>query len=116
MNNKNSNGLVRILSFKGRIGQGEYFVTLGCSGLCNIPADWLLNEKIAYTPTLMTVNSIIVIIMGIIITYIIAAQGAKRCHDLGKNGWWQLIPFYFIYMLFAKGKIFANEYGAPPKI
>ena len=29
MNNKNSNGLVRILSFKGRIGQGEYFVTLG---------------------------------------------------------------------------------------
>lgn len=74
-----------------------------------------MDEHIAYTPTLIIINSVIVIIIGIIVTYITASQGAKRCHDLGHSGWWQLIPFYFIYMLFAKGETFANKYGAPPK-
>jgi uncharacterized membrane protein YhaH (DUF805 family) len=90
-------------SFEGRIRRLEhgistiiyyiiYFIVLGISteapimGLAMIPIIWF-----------------------------ILAQGAKRCHDRGNSGWYQIIPFYIFWMLFAEGDKEANEYGNPPK-
>jgi len=47
--------------------------------------------------------------------WFIFAQGARRCHDLGKNGWYQIIPFYGLWMLFQDSEIGPNEYGADPR-
>ncbi|QJD80207.1 DUF805 domain-containing protein [Spirosoma rhododendri] len=43
------------------------------------------------------------------------SQGAKRCHDRGNSGWYQIIPFYGLWMLFADGQAGTNEYGPNPK-
>ena len=43
--------------------------------------------------------------------YLVLAVGAKRCHDLGHSGWFQLIPFYVFVMLFSSGDDAVNEYG-----
>ncbi len=43
------------------------------------------------------------------------AQGAKRCHDRGNSGWYQIIPFYGFWMLFADSDNGVNEYGENPK-
>lgn len=49
------------------------------------------------------------------IIWFILAQGAKRCHDRGNSGWYQIIPFYVFWMIFAEGDKEVNEYGNPPK-
>tara|TARA_B110000240_G_C13337466_1_gene383993 strand:- start:197 stop:772 length:576 start_codon:yes stop_codon:yes gene_type:complete len=57
-------------------------------------------------------------IIGLIIIpilWFISAQGAKRCHDLGNSGWWQIIPFYGFWMLFQNGQPGINLYGQNPK-
>jgi uncharacterized membrane protein YhaH (DUF805 family) len=43
------------------------------------------------------------------------AQGAKRCHDRDNSGWYQIIPFYVFWLLFAESVNGINEYGANPK-
>jgi len=49
------------------------------------------------------------------IVWFLLAQSAKRCHDLGKSGWWQIIPFYLLWMIFKSGDCGSNEYGESPK-
>lgn len=48
--------------------------------------------------------------------YIMAAAAVKRCHDLGKSGWYSLIPFYGFVLLFAEGNVGPNKYGEDPKM
>lgn len=49
------------------------------------------------------------------IIWFILAQGAKRCHDRANSGWYQIIPFYVLWMILAEGDKGVNKYGNPPK-
>lgn len=53
-------------------------------------------------------------IIAVLFIGVILLVGIKRCHDLGHSGWWQLIPFYFIWMLIVPGEKVDNQYG--PKL
>lgn len=92
-------------SFNGRIRRTEYGISL-----------------IIYFILVTFVNVIVqsgeVPIIGLAyipILWFLWAQGAKRCHDVGNNGWWQIIPFYVFWLLFQEGQSGINEYGVNPK-
>ncbi|RQO31843.1 DUF805 domain-containing protein [Taibaiella sp. KBW10] len=43
------------------------------------------------------------------------AAGVRRMHDLGKSGWFILIPIYNIVLLATEGQQGQNEYGPDPR-
>ncbi|MFM7681274.1 MAG: DUF805 domain-containing protein, partial [Bacteroidota bacterium] len=90
-------------SFKGRIRRTEY----GVSAIIYF---------IAYSIVIAMLESFSFMGIAIIpIIWFFLAQGAKRCHDRGNSGWYQLIPFYYLWMLFGEGDQQANSYGNPVK-
>jgi len=95
-------------SFEGRIRRMEF-------GLTFVIYFVFVMATSALTAAAEGAGSIITLILFIPMVWFIWAQGAKRCHDLGKSGWWQLIPFYFLFLLFEDGAAARNSYGANPK-
>lgn len=99
----------RPFSFKGRIRRTEYGLTYI---IVYIIYTIFLYLGIAADNAVMEV---IVLLVYIGIYWLLFAQGAKRCHDLGHSGWFQIIPFYVFVMLFANGERGYNKYGNNPK-
>ncbi|WP_342316355.1 DUF805 domain-containing protein [Lysobacter sp. FW306-1B-D06B] len=43
------------------------------------------------------------------------AVSARRLHDIGKSGWFMLIPFYNFFLFVQNSMPGSNAYGANPK-
>ncbi|WP_291595311.1 DUF805 domain-containing protein [Bacteroides sp.] len=96
-------------SFKGRIRRTEYWLSslvyvIYCSFLGLIDLDNLEQQY-----------HVLFLLLCLPAVWFMIAQGAKRCHDRGNSGWYQIIPFYGLWMLFAKGDKKSNRYGESPK-
>lgn len=89
------------LSFNGRIGRLEYLITFIVFWVFAISLHLIVNQE----------NSNVLSFVKLVISYVLFAQGAKRCHDFSKSGWLQLIPFFFIYMLIKKGDEERNKWS-----
>lgn len=97
-------------SFSGRIRRLEYGISF------IIYFIWYMFIDVAgKSPDLSQVAAIIIFISIIPMLWFLWAQNCKRCHDRGNTGWYQLIPFYFIVLLFGDGKPGENKYGTNPK-
>lgn len=94
-------------SFNGRIRRSEF----GFSVIIYAVFYILLTGIVSSKSEGMDVLGIIFIPMF----WFIWAQAAKRCHDLGKNGFWQLVPLYGFFLIFKDGDFGINKYGENPK-
>lgn len=100
-------------SFDGRIRRSEY----GLSFIIYILVATFLNLPLTSMRSTGQEPGAagLVLILFIPLLWFLWAQGAKRCHDLGNSGWWQLIPFYVFWLIFAEGENGNNKYGDNPK-
>lgn len=100
----------RPFSFSGRIRRLEYGITYLIAIVFQQVLASLAVLKSDSVPLLL-----LVLVLSIIFAWFLLAQGAKRCHDRGNSGWYQIIPFYSLWMIFADGEDYENEYGHDPK-
>jgi uncharacterized membrane protein YhaH (DUF805 family) len=101
---------MKAFSFNGRISQIEYFfTTFFCIplilGIQHVNQESILNDF----------KSSPLVLFIIPLLWLLWAQGSKRCHDIGSSGWMQVVPFYFLWMLFKNGDAGENKYGVDPK-
>ena len=93
-------------SFEGRIRRTEYGISV------------IIYAVIAVVISLIAEanrDASFIFIFYIPALWFLWAQAAKRCHDVGNSGWWQLIPLYGLWLLFQEGDLGVNNYGNNPK-
>lgn len=57
----------------------------------------------------------LVAVIHIVTAIFSLVQGAKRMHDVGKSGWYALIPVYNLILAFFPGTPGNNQYGENPR-
>jgi len=101
--------LKQYVDFKGRARRKEYWMfTL----ISTIIAYGIIGIATAVDmPALAGVSS--VYSLAVLLPSI--AVAVRRAHDVGKSGWFMLIPFYNLYLAVSAGDEGENEYGPDPK-
>ena len=101
---------------KGRISRFEYLtyilLILGTFGLTSFKYNSGLLD--ALNNTIIGDILMICILAFLLICFVMAiaffCQSARRCHDLNKSGWFQFVPLFHLWLLFAKGDANENRY------
>lgn len=101
--------LAQYFDFKGRARRSEYWwFMLVCTAIIVvvIPLLGLISESTAQ----------VVAVLFVLATTIPAyAVTARRMHDVGKSGWFMLVPFYGLYLALLDSEPGRNAYGPSPK-
>jgi uncharacterized membrane protein YhaH (DUF805 family) len=100
-------------SFNGRIRRTEYGISLIIYLAAYMALALITNLT---DPGTDDAKILVFLLFFIPVIWFVWAQGAKRCHDMGNSGWYQIIPLFFLFMLFKEGEAGNNNYGFNPKV
>jgi uncharacterized membrane protein YhaH (DUF805 family) len=101
--------LTKYADFNGRARRSEYWWFFLFNLILNIITT-LIDESI--TPGGVGM-------IGLVVTFALLvpaiAVAVRRMHDVGKSGWYILIPIYNLILVCTNGDSGSNEYGPDPK-
>ena len=92
-------------TFKGRASRSEYWYFVLFNIIFSIVLGFV--SGIVDLPILYTIYSLVLLIPSI-------AVAVRRMHDVGKSGWFILIPIYDLILACTQGVKGENEYGTEP--
>ena len=92
-------------TFKGRASRSEYWYFVLFNIIFSIVLGFV--SGIVDLPILYTIYSLVLLIPSI-------AVAVRRMHDVGKSGWFILIPIYGLILACTQGVKGENEYGTEP--
>ena len=92
-------------TFKGRASRSEYWYFVLFNVIFSIVLGFV--SGIVDLPILYTIYSLALLIPSI-------AVAVRRMHDVGKSGWFILIPIYDLILACTHGVKGENEYGTEP--
>lgn len=93
-------------NFNGRARRSEYWYFFLFNVIISMALTYI-GAAVGFA-LLGNIYSLAVLVPGI-------AVGVRRMHDVGKSGWFLLIPIYNIILAATAGATGENEYGADPK-
>lgn len=101
--------LKQYADFNGRARRKEYWMFVLIFMLIYFVLGFLIG--------LLQMPSLAIIVMIFAIAMIIPsiAVAVRRMHDVGKSGWYCLIPIYSLILAVTEGVKGSNEYGPDPK-
>ena len=109
----NSKGMFRrLLTPRGRIRRTEFFI----SCFCYLIVYFLLSVMIHIAYETDRAMLIYLKVIDVLFFVLFVFQCIKRCHDWGHSGWFILIPFMIIFLIFAEGDDDVNSFGTNPKV
>lgn len=93
--------------FDGRARRKEYWMF--------VLFNFIVGFGIGFFQALLSTGELIGNIYQLAIIIPSLAVAVRRMHDLGKSGWFILIPIYNIILLATEGQVGTNTYGPDPK-
>lgn len=88
--------------FKGRASRSEYW--------------WFFLATLLMSIALSIVNENLSSIFSIATLLPSIAVGVRRMHDVGKSGWYLLIPIYNLILACTDSEVGTNQYGDNPYV
>lgn len=95
--------------FEGRARRKEYWMF------------FLFNMLISYSLQIIAGLSDTPVLMFLYVLYALGALisstavSVRRMHDVGKSGWFIIVPFYNLYLACTESDMLDNQYGRNPK-
>ncbi len=98
--------LKNFANFNGRARRKEYWMFFLINVIISLGLGFI-GTAIKF-PLLSTIYSFALLIPSI-------AVAIRRMHDVGKSGWYCLIPIYNLILACTNGEVGSNQYGPDPK-
>lgn len=111
-------------NFSGRARRKEYWYFYLAASLFTLICRLIIYIVTISPPSYDTASAILsgIAILNLILIIPMFAVGARRLHDVGRSGWWQLIIFIpfvgwlvLLYFMFSNTSPQSNKWGPPAK-